>query len=419
MSVLIKNVTVLDSNSPYNKKKINILVDSGLISIGSKSEHDNVFDFDDCFVSPGWFDLNSSFCDPGFEYKEDLFSGLKCAESGGFTDVQVIPDTNPVIQTKAILDYLKGRSNNGVVNVHVNCAISKDFKDNELTEIIDLINNGATSFSNADCCIDNPELLISALRYTHAFDLPVFQNAVDPSLSKRGQMHEGLVSTQLGMKGIPSLAEELIIERDLKLLKYSDGGKIHFTKVSSKKGVELIAKAKAQGMNVSADVGIHHLLFTDESVKDFDTVFKSLPPYRSEDDRLALINGVIDGTIDAISSNHRPQDSESKMIEFDLSEPGSISLQTFYSSILSITPEISEEILVDKISNGPRRILNQKEASIKDGEEAKFTIFNPNLEWRLDESSNCSKSINSPFWKKELRGKVVGIYNNNQFSNLL
>ena len=275
--------------------------------------------------------------------------------------------------------------------------------------MIDLMHAGSRSFSDGDRSVDSSKLLLKALQYSNQIDLPIFQNARDSSLSENAQMHEGLVSTGLGLRGEPSISEELIINRDLDILKYS-GGKLHFSMVSTAGGIDLVKKAKKKGLDVTCDVSIHHLLFNDSTLSQFNSIYKSTPPFRSEADRKALIKGVIDGTVDAICSGHRPQDQESKKLEFDLAEPGAISLQTFLNSLLQLDL-IPFEILIEKVTKGPRNILNLEETGVKIGSKAKLAILDKKASWHYDSKTNKSKSNNSPFFGSELHGKVFGTIN--------
>ena len=409
MSLLLKNVLVIDSNSPVNGKQANILIEKGEISTLNGKSASKEIDLSGKAVSSGWFDLNAQFHDPGNEHREDVVSGCKVAQTGGFTDICLIPETYPVIESKSDVNYLKSKSSHGV-DLHVIAALSEGLNGENLTEMMDLNAAGAIAFSEGDRPIWNSELLLKALQYTSALGLPIIQNARDRHISSNTHMHEGKVSTNLGLRGEPSLSEELIIQRDIELLKYS-GGRIHFTRISTSKAVEMIKAAKKSGLAVTCDVGIHHLIFNDESVADFDSTFKVLPPYRSEKDRKALVKGVKDGTIDAICSNHRPFDQECKQLEFDLAEAGNISLQTFYSSLLQIAKEIPMEILIEKVTSGPRSILNLEPIRLDVDQPARLTVFDPNDKWRLDTDTNHSKSQNSPFWENELDGKVVGTVN--------
>jgi dihydroorotase len=408
MSLLLKNALVVDLQSPYHNKKKDIFIKNGRIESFGKSAAKEVIDCKGKIVTPGWFDLNANFRDPGFEFKEDIASGSQTASNGGFTDVCLMPDNNPPVVSKSDVKYIKSKEIPGV-DLHVSAAVSKNLDGDNLTEMIDLKKSGSVFFSEGDQAIWNTKLLLSALQYSSSIGARVFQNARDFHLSANSQMHEGLTSTGLGLKGEPSLSEELIIARDISILRYT-GGKIHFSKISSSKSLDLIKKAKKEKLDVTCDVSIHHLLFNDTFVKDFDTTFKSLPPFRSETDRKALIKGITEGTIDAICSDHRPQDLESKKLEFDLADPGAISLQTFFPALKKITG-IPFDILVDKITHGPRRILGMGEVKISKGSLAKITILDLDQKWVFNQSSNLSKSKNSPFWGKEMEGKVIATIN--------
>ncbi len=414
MSLLLKNALIADSKSPQNNKKTSILIEKGIIKSFGSGRSGEEIDLEGKLVTVGWFDLNANFNDPGKEYKEDIVSGSQAALHGGFTDVNLSPDTTPPVQSKSSVEYLLGKSSNNI-DLHVSASLSEDLKGENLTEILDLNNAGAASFSEGDDPVWNGELLMKALQYTESVGTPIFQNARDLHISSNAHMHEGRVSVNLGLRGEPSLSEELIIQRDLEILRYV-GGRLHFSRISTVKAVDLIKQAKKEDIKVTCDVGIHHLLFTDEQVSEFDTIFKSLPPYRSEKDRGALIRGLKEGTIDAICSNHRPQDMENKQLEFDLAEPGSISLQTFYPSLLKISKEVPMDILLDRITNGPRRVLGLGSLEINVGAIAKLTILDPQNEWILNETSNLSKSNNSPFWNQKLTGKVAGTVNGEAYS---
>ncbi|MEQ8904881.1 dihydroorotase [Ekhidna sp.] len=414
MSLLLKNVHVLDPNSPAHTKQADILIESGKITSLKGKSAKKVIDLKGKMVSCGWMDLNAQFSDPGNEHREDISSGSDSAQAGGFTDVCLTPDTNPPIQTKSDVNYLIKKSSD-FLDIHPVAAISESLRGENLSEMLDLHDAGAVGFSDGDNPVWNTELLLKALQYTNDIGVPIIQNARDINISSKTHMHEGRVSTHLGLRGEPTLSEELTIQRDIEILKYS-GGRLHFTKVTSAKGVDLIKKAKKAGLAITCDVGIHHLIFTEDSLVDFDTNLKSLPPFRTEADRKALIKGVKEGTIDAICSNHRPYDQECKQLEFDLADPGSISLQTFYPVLLKLSKEIPMETLIERIVNGPRKVLGWTEVKIDEGEEAKLTIFDPNTSWILNDQSNMSKSRNSPFWNQELTGKVIGTINRKSYN---
>ena len=409
MSLLLKNVLVQDLNSPVHSKQANILIEKGLIiSLSGKSATKEI-DLKGKIVSCGWFDLNAQFHDPGNEHREDILSGTKVAQAGGFTDVCLTPETHPPIESKSDVNYLLRRSL-AEVDIHVCSAISEGLRGENLTEMLDLHEAGSVAFSEGDHPVWNAELLLKALQHTRDIRVPVFQNARDVYIAANTHMHEGKISTNLGLRGEPSLAEELIILRDIEILKYS-GGSIHFSRISTSRGVELIRTARKAGMSITCDVGIHHLIFTENSIGDFDTNFKALPPYRTEMDRKALVKGVREGTIDAICSNHRPYDQECKQLEFDLSEAGNISLQTFFPSLMKIVNEVSLEILLDRVTNGPRKVLKMGEVKIDVGQVSKLTIFDPEETWQLNNQTNMSKSRNSPYWEMKLKGRITGTVN--------
>ncbi|WP_420318030.1 dihydroorotase [Ekhidna sp.] len=409
MSILLKNVRVLDTNSPAHKKQVNILIKNGVITSLSGKSADEIYDLKGKSISCGFFDLNAHFNDPGYEHREDLQSGSEVAWSGGFTDICLIPATDPPIESKSDINYLV-KNRVGLVDLHPIAATSESLKGENLTEMLDLYAAGAVGFSDGDYPLWNTELLLKALQYTQGIKAPIIQNARDLNISSNTQMNEGKFSTYLGLRGEPSISEELTIQRDIEVLKYS-GGSLHFTKVSTAKGLELIKKAKKEGLSVTCDVSLHHLLFTDESIGDFDTIFKNTPPFRSNSDRKALIKGIKGGTVDAICSNHRPLDQESKQLEFDYADAGSISLQTFFSALMTISEDIPLEDLLQKVVNGPRKVLKKDEIKIDKGNVAKLAILDLDESWILNEQTNKSKSRNSPFWNKELKGRVMGVVN--------
>lgn len=413
MSLLLKNAFIVDALSSKHLEQIDLLIDEGVIASLNGDSAKEIIDLKGKNVTPGWFDLNANFNDPGYENKENISSGIFAASNGGFTDVNLSPDTKPPIESKSDVRYLKKRSED-MVDLHVTGGLSENLQGENLNEILDLSSAGALSYSDGDQPIWNSELLLKALQYAKKVNAPIFQNPRDKYLSANTFMHEGAFSTQLGLRGEPSLSEVLMVSRDLEILKYS-GGKIHFSNISTAESVELIGKAKRKKLNVTCDVSIHQLLFRDDSVSDFDTIFKVKPPYREESDRKALLDGVKRGVIDAISSYHRPQDQEGKQVEFDLAEDGNISLQTFYSSLLTLSKEIPMEILIQRITQGPRTILGLDNITIEVGQRAKLTILDPNVEWRYDESTNLSKSMNSPFWNQNLIGKVFATVNSNSY----
>ncbi|EMR04577.1 dihydroorotase [Cesiribacter andamanensis] len=412
MKILLKNVRVLHPG--FGTEPHHLLLDGGAYrSIWPSAqapaalEADQVIHIHNLHLSAGWCDLRASFGEPGLEYKEDLDSGCQAAAAGGFTDVLLMPNTEPVIDTKNGVRFILNHTTPYPVRLHVAAAITAGAKGEYLTEVLDLHQAGARAFTDGAHPLSDPALVVRALQYLQKIGGVFMNQAQEPRLMQGGQMHEGINSTLLGMKGIPSLAEEVALLRDIELLRYA-GGRMHISCLSTAAGVALVRKAKAEGLALTADVAMHNLLFTDAALLDFDTNFKLDPPLRSEQDRQALLEGLREGTIDAIVTDHRPEDTENKRLEFDLAAVGATGLQTAYAA-LSALPELPQEVLIEKLTSGPRRVLGLPQAEIKEGAPACCTLFVPDAPWRLDGESNRSHSQNSPYWQQELRGKAVGI----------
>jgi len=419
MSLLLKSLLVFDVNSKYNSKKINILIgnDGVIKKISSSTTTASVTKSIDCNgmkVSPGWFDFRTNFCDPGYEYKEDLISGSITAASSGFTDILLMPNTNPVLQSKNDISYIKNKTLNQVTTVHPSSALTKDTNGKELNEILDLDKAGAVAFTDGEKEIQNSDIMYKALLYMNQFDGLLITKPKDYNLSKLGMVNEGITSTKMGIKGIPHIAEEIMIKRDLSILKYS-GGKIHFSGVSTKASVELIRKSKKEGLNVTCDVSLYNLLLDDSNISNFETNYKLDPPLRTSDDIEALIEGLRDGTIDVIASYHQPQNVENKNIEFENAEYGMVSLQTFFSNIVTLSSKISLKTLIPKFTTNPRKILKLSDRVIAEGVEASLTIFDDNDSWDYSKDNNLSKSFNSPWLNWSLRGTVFGAVNSKNY----
>ncbi|MGK7395480.1 MAG: dihydroorotase [Candidatus Cyclobacteriaceae bacterium M3_2C_046] len=415
MNILIKSAEVVDKRSPWDGQKMNIYIENGVIKQISQQEleADQVLDADGLKVSVGWFDMWSHFADPGFEHKEDLDSGSQVAAAGGFTGVALIPNTDPVVQNKNLVSYLKSRNNNQLTQLFPMAAITLDTHGESITEMIDLHKAGAVAFTDGIKPVWNTDILLKTLLYLKKFNGLLIHKPQDRWLNLFGNMHEGINSTMLGLKGMPRLSEEIIIERDLHLLEYT-GGKIHFSHISSAKSVELIRQARAVGLAVTCDVAAHQLVFDDGYLNDFDTNYKVNPPFRQQEDIDALIRGLADGTIDCIVSSHHPQDEESKKLEFDLAEFGLIGLQTVFPVINQLSAQLDLRLLIEKITVNPRNILNLDQPRLETEQPACLTLFDPEASWVLDNNTNKSKSVNSPYWQKLLKGSVVATINNNQ-----
>ena len=413
MSVLISEVKILDPQSSFNRKKVNVLIRDGVIaSIGAiKSRADQVIDGSGAILSPGWFDMQVNFSDPGEEHKEDLKSGRAVAAAGGFTEVAVLPNTTPPIQSKNDVEYIRRDNDKSLVQLLPIAAISKDLKGEDFTELHDLFDAGAVAFSDGIKPLWNTDLLRKSIMYVQKFDGLVIDRPEDKWLAQFGVMNESLSSTLVGMKGIPNIAEEIIVDRDLRILEYT-GGRLHLSNISTSKSVALIRRAKKKGLNVTCDVALHQLIFTDEEVQAFDANFKVNPPLRSKKDLNALIKGLNEGTIDAIVSSHQPQDEENKKLEYDLAGDGMNNMQVMLHMINLLKPDLSLEIILEKLIAGPRRILNRDVPLIEKGEKANLTLFHPTKKWLFERKANKSKSQNSPFYGQELTGKVNAVFNN-------
>ena len=419
MSLLLNSLVVSDSRSKYHNSSVNILISSdGRIKKISKKKISvkakKTIDLNSCKLSAGWVDFSSNFCDPGYEYKEDLISGVSVASSSGFTEVVINHNTHPVIQNKNDISYIKNKSLNSLCNVYPTASVTKNSKGEEMNDLIDLHHSGAIAFCDSN--LQNSELILNVLIYLKQFNGLYISKPKEPYLSN-GVVNDGLNSNTLGLKSIPNISESIAIERDISLLKYS-GGRIHFSGISTKEAVDLIRKAKKSGLDVTCDVPIYNLLLDDEKILDFNTNFKVYPPLRSQSDIDELLRGLEDGTIDVISSHHQPQDIDSKNCEFEKASFGIISLQTFYSNLLEISRKIPFEILAEKITTNPRKILGIKNPEIKEGSIACFTVFDEMGSWDYNDSTNQSKSKNSPWMDWSLRGKVRGVVNGNK-TNIL
>ncbi len=411
MEFLIRAAEILHPDSPLHKTTKDLLISKGKIK-----KIDDHIDFDgqvisgeDLKLSIGWFDMRAHFNDPGFEHKEDVDSGTLSAFAGGFTDVALLPNTNPVISTKNGVSYYQKHNSVSPITLHPIAAVTIDCEGKELTEMIDLHHAGAIAFSDGLRTIWHTDILLKALQYLQKFGGLLINRPEDHHLTAFAHMHEGQMSTMLGLKGMPTLSESIMIQRDLKLLEYA-GGKIHFSLISTKESVALIREAKANGLNVTCDVGVNYLKYTDQDLEDYNTNLKVNPPYRLEEDRLALIQGVLDGTVDALVSDHNPHDEESKKLEFDLADFGSVNQQTFYSIVNATLGDKLGDI-IERFTVTPRKILGLDIPKIEEGAEACLTLFSPRKDWTFNSKTNKSKSVASPLFNEKLKGSVIGIVN--------
>ena len=416
MKILIKQARVVDPSSPINGQTLDIFIDNGTIAQISKkinTKADQEVSMDGLCVSPGWMDVFANFADPGYEFKETLESGAAAAAAGGYTDVMIIPNTNPCLHNKAAVEYVVQKANTLPVGIYPIGAVTKNTEGKELAEMYDMRASGAIAFSDGINSIQSAGLLVKALQYVKAFNGIVIQVPDDKSINPHGLMNEGIVSTQLGLPGKPSMAEELIVARDIKLTRYAVS-KLHFTGVSTPKSLEYIKRGKESGAAISCSVTPYHIFFHDGDMKDYDTNLKVNPPVRDKASQDALKKSILDGTIDCIASHHLPHEYDSKVLEFEYAKNGMIGLETAFAVLNTAMPGTNPETWVKLLAIQPRRLFGAEEIVIKEGGKAVLTMFDPSRKWTVTEKDIRSRSKNSPFIGKELTGKVAGIINKNK-----
>ncbi len=413
MKTIIRNATIIDTKSPFHNKTVDILIADGcILKIENKiANPDNYQEIQlhNLHVSPGWFDSSVSLGEPGFEDRETIENGLKVAAKSGFTGIALQPNSYPIIDNQSQVHFVKSKGQSAATELFPIGALTKESEGKDMAELFDMKNAGAIAFGDYNRSLENANLLKIALQYTQDFDGLVIAFSQDEKIKGNGVANEGVISTRLGLKGIPNLAEELQVARNLFLLEYT-GGKLHIPTISTAKSVVLIQEAKAKGLNVSCSVSVQNLVLTDVKLEEFDTRYKVSPPLRTEADRLALIEGVKNGTIDMITSDHNPIDIEHKKMDFDTAKSGTIGLESAFGALLTV---LTVATVIEKLT-AARSIFGLDIPSITEGAKANISLFNPEGKSIFTTENILSKSKNSAFIGSEIKGKVYGIINQNQ-----
>ena len=413
MNIILKSAKVINVESKHNGSKQDILISEGKIKKIASSITDKnakIISIKNLHVSTGWFDSSVSFGEPGYEERETLLNGADVAAKSGFTDLLLNPCTKPVLDNQTDISFIKSKSSNSSCNIHPLGALTLSSESKDLAELFDMKNSGAVGFYDFKKPILSSNLLKTALLYSQSFNSVIMSFPQDNSVAKGGLINEGVISVNYGIKGIPNFAEEIQIARDLHVLEYT-GGKLHIPTISTKKSLELIKKAKSKGLNVTCSVAVHNLIFNDKKLKDFDTRFKVLPPLREEKDRIALVNGIKSGLIDMVTSDHLPIDLENKKTDIENAKYGTIGLESFFGSLLSLF-DLNQTIEI--LSKG-REIFNIEKPKLEVGSKASLSLFTIN-EYEFSKADILSKSRNSAFLGMKMKGKPIGIINGNKIT---
>lgn len=414
MNILLKSAKIIDKNSSFHHQTKDLLIEDGIITTIS----DNITKPDNCeevklenlHISNGWFDSSVSFGEPGFEERETIENGINVAAKSGFSAVGLNPNTYPVLDNKSSIQFVIQRSSSSPVRLYPIGNLTQHAQGKELSEMFDMKKSGAIAFGDYNKPVDNANLMKIALLYAQNFDGLVFSFPQDNSLVSKGFVNESENTTRLGLKSIPNLSEELQISRDLFLLEYT-GGKLHIPTISTAKSVDLIREAKKKKLQITCSVAAHHVLLTDKELNTFDSNFKVSPPLRSDKDTKAILKGLQDGTIDMITSDHNPIDIENKNVELENSLVGTIGLESLFGSINTVL-DLNQCILC--LTENPKKIFGLENQKIETGEKADLTLFDPDLQYTFSESNILSKSKNSAFIGKNLKGIAYGIVSEDQ-----
>lgn len=413
MKLIIREAKIIDSQSPFHNKKADILIVDGFIkkiapSIPNEEKIEEI-KRPNLHVSQGWFDSSVSFGEPGFEDRETIVNGLNVAAKSGFTSIALQPNSFPIIDNQSQINFVQSKAVGSATELFPIGALTKGSEGKDMAELYDMQKVGAVAFGDYNKSQANANLLKIALQYVQDFDGLVIAFSQDENIKGNGVANEGVVSTRLGLKGIPNLAEELQIARNLFLVEYT-GGKLHIPTISTTTSAALVKEAKAKGLAVTCSVAVHHLVLTDEKLEDFDTRHKVSPPLRTEEDRKALIAAVLDGTIDMITSDHNPIDIEHKKMEFDAAKNGTIGLESAFGSLLTVLPL---ETIIEKLTAG-KRTFGIAATIIEEGAKANLSLFSPEGSTTFTKAAILSKSKNSAFLGQNMQGKVYGIVNQDQ-----
>lgn len=409
MNILLSSVHITDPNSPYNGNVKDVLInESKIIKIDDaieKSEADRIIKPANLCLTPTFFDSQVSFGEPGYEERETLTNGLNTALKSGFGAIGLLPSTQPVIDNASMIQFIQRKTSEHAVSLYPIGSLTSGRKGEHMAELFDMKAAGCIGFSDDNLPIENPNLLKIALQYVQSFDGLIFSFPKNNQLARNAQVNESEATTKLGLKSAPSIAESLQVARDIHILSYT-GGKLHIPLVSTEASVQLIREAKKKGVNISCSCSIHHLYYTDEKLTEFDTRFKVEPPLRSESDRIALINGLKDGTIDMITADHRPREIEAKNVEFDHAAHGTIGLESLFPAVNTL---LGLDLCIEKITQG-RRIFGLSIPVIKEGNKLNFNLIDPSIIFKFSENNIYSSNKNSIFIDETLKGKVVETY---------
>jgi dihydroorotase len=415
MKVTLKNATLFDPSLRLNTLG-SIVVENGKIAEVIKDKNADsgtVFDLKGQYLMPGFIDLHVHFREPGQEHKETIGTGTRSAAAGGFTTVCCMPNTNPVNDSSFVTQYIMEKAKqNGVVRVYPVGAISQNLEGTAMAGIHGMVQSGCVALSDDGKCVMNAYLIRKTMEYLKSYGIPVIEHCEDEHLVGKGVMNEGLVSSQIGLRGIPHAAEDVIVSRDISLSEHTDAP-LHLAHLSSKNAVELMAHAKARGLKVTGEVTPHHLILTDESLRSYDTSFKMAPPLRTEADRKALVAALQSGVIDCIATDHAPHSEEDKDVEFENAANGIVGLETAFSVCYKLVEkgEMSLERLVESLTFSPSRIFKFSDrGQLKAGLLADFAVVDLKRSWKVDSSKFFSKSRNTPFNSWELKSQVTGTF---------